>query len=180
VHGKLALLAVALGMFLALFAGTASATAASVGHVSGNHASGTGVVKTAGLAIPAQGYGPCHGGCTALTRGSILDAGDYIYGYTTSILNQPDILIMQTDGNLVLYNSAYQPCWASSTFNTHPGYTNYAYYQSDGNFVVYSSWNGQPLWASHTQGTGGNNVNINVYGQIWVGYTQINPACVYG
>jgi hypothetical protein len=56
-------------------------------------------------------------------------------------------LIMQTDGNLVLYDEAGRARWASNTV----GRGDHATFQSDGNFVVYTS-SGVPLWASNTWG----------------------------
>ncbi len=60
-------------------------------------------------------------------------------------------LIMQGDGNLVLYSAAMKPTWASNT-SGHPG----AWFavQADGNLVVYSSSN-KPLWASNSYGHSG-------------------------
>jgi len=55
-------------------------------------------------------------------------------------------LIMQGDGNLVLYNNTTgQPLWATSTV----GKGALADMQGDGNFVVYNSAN-RPVWASNT------------------------------
>ena len=54
-------------------------------------------------------------------------------------------LTMQTDGNLVLYDSASQAVWNSKTYG-HPGAT--LAVQNDGNLVVYSG--SSPLWASNT------------------------------
>ena len=51
---------------------------------------------------------------------------------------------MQTDGNLVEYNTNWQPIWDSGTEN-NPGA--YLALQNDGNLVIYSS-SGSPLWAS--------------------------------
>ncbi|MGF1426309.1 ricin-type beta-trefoil lectin domain protein [Kitasatospora sp. LaBMicrA B282] len=60
-------------------------------------------------------------------------------------------LVMQPDGNLVLYpdDEPNHALWASGTFN-HPGAT--ATLQSDGNFVVYDT-NHTALWSSQTFGT---------------------------
>lgn len=55
-------------------------------------------------------------------------------------------LIMQHDGNLVLYNDANTPLWSSVTPNMG-GY--YFQLQYDGNLVLYTSANA-PLWASNT------------------------------
>ncbi|MFE3264959.1 protein kinase [Streptomyces sp. NPDC059215] len=59
-------------------------------------------------------------------------------------------LIMQTDGNLVLYDEAGKPRWASRTQG--PGNT--AVFQADGNLVVYDAQT-KPVWASNTQGANG-------------------------
>lgn len=55
---------------------------------------------------------------------------------------------MQTDGNLVVYTSAYRPVWASNTWN-NPGSA--LQLQDDGNLVIYSGTN-VPIWASNTGG----------------------------
>jgi len=67
-----------------------------------------------------------------------------------SLTASPFILIMQTDGNLVLYNNG-RALWATGT-DGNPGA--WAVMQSDGNFVVYSSQN-RALWATGTDGNPG-------------------------
>ncbi|MCX5378620.1 hypothetical protein [Streptomyces sp. NBC_00091] len=104
-----------------------------------------------------------------LNRGSTLWAGSQIesstqYGYAR--------LVMQSDGNLVLYGSKWGVCWASHTYGSGG---NRAVYQGDGNFVIYN--NSGAVWASNTLGTGGTNVNINWSGQVWVGVTRLTGAC---
>ncbi|MFF5302208.1 protein kinase [Streptomyces sp. NPDC013161] len=59
-------------------------------------------------------------------------------------------LIMQTDGNLVLYDTAGTAHWASQT----QGAGNTAVFQEDGNLVVYDAQH-QALWSSNTQGATG-------------------------
>jgi hypothetical protein len=60
----------------------------------------------------------------------------------------PGKLIMQTDGNLVAYDSAMSPKWASNTSNT--GVSPYRLVmQNDGNVVVYGG-NNSPTWATNT------------------------------
>lgn len=57
-------------------------------------------------------------------------------------------LIMQSDGNLVLYRMAGRSAlWASNTRNM--GSRN-AHMQDDGNFVVYN-WDSSALWATGTE-----------------------------
>jgi hypothetical protein len=53
-----------------------------------------------------------------------------------------DYLVMQDDGNLVLYSATRSPLWASGTYG-HPG-AHFAV-QDDGNIVVYDG--STPLWA---------------------------------
>jgi hypothetical protein len=53
-------------------------------------------------------------------------------------------LIMQSDGNLVLYDY-FAAIWASNTV----GRGHHAVFQTDGNLVVYAA-NGTPVWASNT------------------------------
>jgi hypothetical protein len=76
-------------------------------------------------------------------------------------------LVMQTDGNLVLYlESQGEVLWASQTEGIGGAY---AVMQSDGNFVVYSTA-GRALWASGTNGDVGDELvlqpdgNLVVYG----------------
>ncbi len=54
--------------------------------------------------------------------------------------------IMQHDGNLVVYDGAGRPLWAS---NTDGHAESIAIVQDDGNFVVYDA-NAKPVWASNT------------------------------
>jgi hypothetical protein len=65
---------------------------------------------------------------------------------TNTFSNLPHKLLMQTDGNLVLYDNSMRPLWNSST----SGYTdNKLQLQTDGNLVLYSSTN-SPLWATYS------------------------------
>jgi hypothetical protein len=72
----------------------------------------------------------------------------------TSTLHQGNCLrstkgkfCIQSDGNLVMYNSAGVPKWASNTYRKGSGPYKLVM-QSDGNLVVYG--NGKPTWASST------------------------------
>lgn len=67
--------------------------------------------------------------------------------------SHPHRLVMQKDGNLVIYDSQSVPTWAT---NTHDRGARDAYVimQSDGNLVVYNSSPVSPLWASGTHGHG--------------------------
>jgi hypothetical protein len=83
--------------------------------------------------------------CGTLAAGSSLAKGDSVSscagGYT---------FVMQTDGNLVQYDSAHHALWASNT----EGRGDHVDMQTDGNLVVYGASN-KALWASGTQGNPG-------------------------
>jgi hypothetical protein len=70
------------------------------------------------------------------------------------------VLIMQGDGNLVLYTvtapGVTAAIWASNTVTpaNHPRERHLAIMQGDGNFVVYRR-NGSPLWATGTENNAG-------------------------
>ncbi|MGX9882431.1 protein kinase domain-containing protein [Streptomyces sp. NPDC002276] len=64
-------------------------------------------------------------------------------------------LIMQTDGNLVLYDQDGTAHWASQT----SGEGNTAVFQADGNLVVYNAQT-QPVWASNTGGAAGATLKV--------------------
>jgi hypothetical protein len=68
-------------------------------------------------------------------------------------LNAQFMLVMQTDGNLVLYGydpstNGWTPLWATNTADLP---VRLAIMQSDGNFVLYD-YRGKPLWKSNTAG----------------------------
>lgn len=63
------------------------------------------------------------------------------------LINTGVVLAMQADGNLVAYSSS-QAVWNSGTYG-HPGA--FTKMQDDGNLVVYGT-DGTPLWNSHTNG----------------------------
>ena len=62
--------------------------------------------------------------------------------------DQRFFLVMQSDGNLVVYTSANVALWGAGT-NGQPA--NEAVMQTDGNLVLYTP-NGVPVWASNTAG----------------------------
>jgi uncharacterized protein YkwD len=68
--------------------------------------------------------------------------------------SHPHRLIMQGDGNLVIYDSKDHATWASGTQNQ--GATDATtVMQSDGNLVIYKNSLLTPIWASHTQRSSG-------------------------
>jgi len=80
-------------------------------------------------------------------------------------------LTLQSDGNLVLYNSAGAATWASNTAGKPV--TQLAM-QSDGNLVLYGT-NGQALWNSNTSGKGISSLAIQSDGNVVV-YTAQGVA----
>jgi hypothetical protein len=90
-------------------------------------------------------------------------------------------LIMQNDGNLVLYRSDDgRPIWASNTYRKP---VNHAIMQGDGNFVCYDN-SGHPFWATDTWGHPGAYIvlqddgDLVVYGPnntpLWASNTEEN------
>ncbi|MGW1539837.1 mannose-binding protein [Streptomyces sp. NPDC002309] len=59
-------------------------------------------------------------------------------------------MVMQTDGNLVVYNEDDKPLWASMTF----GGNHRAIFQQDGNLVIHNG-DDRPIWASRSHGNDG-------------------------
>jgi RHS repeat-associated protein len=73
------------------------------------------------------------------------------------------MLLMQSDGNLFIYDrSVGQVTWAANTYG-HPGA--FASLQSDGNFVVYDT-NGVGIWSSGTYGTFSERLDMGDDGRI--------------
>lgn len=116
------------------------------------------MVVLAATAISAK----AQGGANVLRAGQVLQTGQYLY---SAVLGNAywHKLIMQGDGNLVLYlytkDGKVTPKWSTST-NT-PG--SYVAMQSDGNFVVYRP-NGTPAWDSRT---GGHALNLGYNIVLW-------------
>jgi hypothetical protein len=117
---------------------------------------------------------PNGAGSWFLNKGERLNRGQSIFRGTTVMSLAK--LIMQSDGNLVLYSTfagRTRVCWASGT-NGRGG--TFVEYQHDGNLVIYNA-SFRPVWASNTAGTGGTNTNINQWGQVWVGFTALTNFC---
>jgi len=109
-----------------------------------------------------------------------VDGGDRLKrNESIKSLNDRFILVMQDDGNLVIYDNG-RPIWATNT-NGKGG--SYAVIQDDRNFVVYTDGN-RPIWASNSNGRGlppcklimqndGNLVLYGFHGQAqWASNTQ--------
>ena len=98
-----------------------------------------------------------------LASGGRLDPGSVFYAHGKAAL------IMQGDGNLVLYAESGAVLWASHTYG-NPGA--YAVLQGDGNFVVYKKDGGEgkggALWSTGTWGNPG--------ARLVVGYARTSPS----
>jgi hypothetical protein len=70
-------------------------------------------------------------------------------------------LILQNDGNFVLYDEANRARWAANTV----GRGGYAKFQVDGNLVVYHR-DGRPAWASRTHGHPGSVLDVQEDGNL--------------
>jgi hypothetical protein len=95
-----------------------------------------------GLAVQFQASG-------AAAQSTILYPGDSLRFGTINMMVSGNFhsLIMQRDGNLVLYSPTNGAIWSTNTFwgpDTHVDM------QLDGNLVVYNNYG--PVWASQTSG----------------------------
>jgi len=120
-------------------------------------------IRALGLALTALTFLSLLPGATASAAEytHILEPGQRLYaGDTLYSPNHSYRLIMQGDGNLVLYHGG-SALWSSKT-NGHGGAN--AVMQGDGNFVVYQS--GHALWNSHTDHHGGSKLDMQDDGNL--------------
>jgi hypothetical protein len=102
-----------------------------------------------------------------LTQNQALNVNDQLVSNNGRV-----ILVMQGDGNLVLYRTDDgHALWASNTLGKP---ANHAVMQGDGNFVVYSQ-GGQPFWATATDGHPGAWIVLQDDGNLVV-YDNVNRA----
>lgn len=95
-------------------------------------------------------------GSDSLTPGTELQGGQYLHSPASTAK-----LIMQNDGNLVLYRYG-QARWFTRT-DGYPG--SRVIFQSDGNLVVYDR-SGRARWASGTEGRGANRLIMQADGNL--------------
>jgi Cys-rich protein (TIGR01571 family) len=92
------------------------------------------------------------GGALPGMNGDRISAGEEIaVGGEIKSKSSGHRVCMQTDGNLVVYNSANGATWASNTSNQT---VTKCVMQADGNLVLYNGT--APVWASNTSNSGGN------------------------
>jgi hypothetical protein len=125
---------------------------------------------TSGQAVWASNTGGwpmyTYYGSDRLYNGQTLTSGNYIRSADSRYA-----LLMQTDGNLIMYGPGYHVLWGSGT-GGNPGA--YLGLQSDGNMVVYSS-SGHALWASNTGGQSLSYLVMQTDGNL-VAYNTSNAA----
>ena len=115
-----------------------------------------------GLSLACAGIAQDASASTAVTYG----AGKLTLQAGQSIAVGSDTLVMQTDGNLVMYHGS-TAVWAASFFLSQGipkgsfsgGAGAKAVFQSDGNLVLYNAANA-PYWYSNTGGTPGAVLNL--------------------
>jgi hypothetical protein len=90
-----------------------------------------------------------------LSPGQVLSTGQSLRSANSQGTGQFS-LVMQTDGNLVLYDPNNQPLWSTSTWGHS---VRGAFMQTDGNLVIYST-SGAAIWSSGTWGHPGAFLNV--------------------
>jgi len=86
-------------------------------------------------------------------------------------------LIMQGDGNLVIYDPNDSPIWASNTEGK--GTPKYKYImQQDGNLVIYDKFQ-NPIWASNTRGVGKAPYTLTLTNNCTITITDKNNRITY-
>jgi len=130
--------------------GTPSASAGRAAQVSATPStSGATASPSASPSPSASGTGSGH------LADAVVVKAPFTFEAGTVVQTVRSKLIMQPDGNLVLYDASGTAHWASQTQGTG----NTAEFQEDGNLVVYNSQH-QALWASTTQGADGATLKV--------------------
>jgi hypothetical protein len=114
------------------------------------------IALTATRPTPPEPAGGAPGSCGELTANVSLTANQSL-----ASCNGDYTLIMQGDGNLVLYQGG-TALWASGTVGSG---ADEAIMQGDGNLVLYTS-SGTPVWASNTAGNAGAYLDVQNDGNV--------------
>lgn len=110
---------------------------------------------------------PTPTGSHVLSVGKKLMAGQKMYSQ-----NGNYYLILQSDGNLVLYRKDGKVMWNSKKSAKSPGYVTM---QSDGNLVSYDKFD-TPIWSSGTNGWNGAYAILQNDGNLVVRNTKGQPV----
>ena len=111
------------------------------------------------------------GHAATIAFGSALSAEQQLEASSQQYLRSPDkryAVLMQSDGNLILYGPGYHVLW-----NTNTSGATRLVMQTDGNLVLYNV--NTALWQSQTGGTGSNRVVMQSDGNL-VTYTASDVA----
>jgi hypothetical protein len=107
---------------------------------------------TANVSLAAnQSLASCNGDYSLIMQGDgnlVLYQGSTALWASNTVGSGADEAILQGDGNFVLYTSSGTPVWASNTAGNTGAYLNV---QNDGNVVIYSA-SGAALWSTGTAG----------------------------
>ncbi len=113
------------------------------------------------LASASDNYELFPGGGILYLNNSVTGATSWAVGGDPKSQNGSR-LVMETDGNLVLFSGAGKVVWNSSTRNS--GAANRVILQNDGNLIMYTSA-GRPIWSSAAGVIGApNNLHSYAYG----------------
>ncbi|HSZ38527.1 MAG TPA: carbohydrate-binding protein [Trebonia sp.] len=99
-----------------------------------------------------QSLASCNGEYTLIMQGDgnlVLYQGSTALWASGTVGSGADEAIMQGDGNLVVYTGSGTPVWASDTAGDSGAYLDV---QNDGNVVIYGA-SGSALWSTGTAGT---------------------------
>ncbi|MBT2385481.1 hypothetical protein [Streptomyces sp. ISL-11] len=114
-------------------------------------------------AAPAHHTSPSTAGqaVQAKIKASRTYEAPFALGHNQSVSSDTARLVMQSDGNLVIYDEFGRARWASHTVGQ--GWT--AQFQTDGNFVVYTR-SGRAVWNSRTAGHPGSRLAVQDDGNV--------------
>lgn len=103
---------------------------------------------------------------------AVLQGGILLPGQRIETADRARVLILQGDGNLVLYNAKGVPLWNTGTAGRSVAYLTM---QTDGNLVLYSTA-GNPLWNSGTYGQGLSYLRIQDDSNLVIYRTDARPT----
>ncbi|QIB48905.1 lectin [Streptomyces aureoverticillatus] len=107
---------------------------------------------------------PASAASSAAKPGPLADQVRYApftLNHNESVSSNTARLVMQSDGNLVIYDEFNRARWATRTVGQ--GWT--TSFQEDGNLVVYTR-NGRAVWASNTAGHPGSRLVVQDDGNV--------------
>ena len=141
----------------------------------GNHNAIFAIQDDANLVIYTYGFGKALWASNSNTQNSTLHGGDKLTpGQEIVSQNLQYVVVMQGDGNLVIYSHGVA-LWGSHT-DGNPGA--WAIMQTDGNLVIYTQSGSAALWSSGTAGHAGAFVGIQPDGNFVI-YPASGPPALW-